>query len=58
MFFNENTTFLLVAKHKFEVYGENYEKIVTYDTKTDEIIYLLENVLDYKRFFIVNRNKI
>lgn len=56
-FFNANTTIIIRSPGRFEVYGESYEKLSPFDTKTKETIYVLENILDYRRFFIVNRRR-
>jgi hypothetical protein len=57
-YFNKQTAIVIAGEGKFEVYGEAFEKIAPYDTKMQEIIYLLENVEEYKRFFIINRKRI
>lgn len=56
-YFNENTTLVIRSLGKFQVYGENYERLSPYDTKDKEVIYLLENMLEYRRVFIINARR-
>ena len=44
---------MLISNSEFEVYGEEYEKLSPYDTKS-AYIYLLQNINGFKRLFIIN----
>lgn len=56
-YFNENTTLILRSLGKFQVFGENYERLSPYDTKDKENIYLFENMQDYRRIFVINSRR-
>ena len=45
------------AHGRFEVYGEMFEKLSPFDTKSSETIYVLENFPEFRRFYLINKRR-
>lgn len=55
MIYFENSSILLYSKERFELYGEDFERLYPFESKITYMIYHVENLNNFRRLFIINR---
>lgn len=48
---------IIKGNGKFQIFGESYEKLAAYEAHEESTVYLLENIMDYRRIFVINTRR-